>query len=161
MSSLNEEITVVGELSPDGQNLVISNSFRAKRLWKHLQGTQLEITFKKFYRKRSLAQNRYIWGVCVPDVIRFLVDTTGVEHSKEAVYSFLRTRVIGNEMWVETIDDQDIIFLSGKRFSQMNTKEFSDAVEKIVLYYAERGLKIRLPKPKTNNFITDYEQDAA
>ena len=159
--SSNPELTVVGELSPDGQSLVISNSFRAKRLWKHLQGVQLEITFKKFFRKRSLAQNRWIWGICVPDVIQFLFDTTGVLHSKEAVYAFLRTRVIGNEMWVETIDDQDIIFLSGKRFSQMNTKEFTDAVEKIVLYYAERGMKIRLPKPKTNNFITDYEQDAA
>jgi hypothetical protein len=161
MSSVNEEFTVVGELSPDGQSLVIANSARAKRLWKSLQGVQLEIVFKKFYRKRSLAQNRWIWGVCVPDVIRFLKETTGVEHSKEAVYSFLRTRVLGNEMWVETIDDQDIIYLSGKRFSKMTTKEFSDAVEKIVEYYAERGLQIRLPKPKTNNFVTDYEQDAA
>lgn len=161
MSKINEEYTVVGTLSPDGQSLVIANSVRAKRLWKALQGEQLEIVFKKFFRKRSLAQNRWIWGICVPDVMRFLLETTGVEHSKEAVYSFLRTRVIGNEMWVETIDDQDVIFLSGKRFSQMNTKEFSDAVEKIVAYYAERGLEIRLPKPKTNNFITDYEEDAA
>ena len=161
MSKINEEFTVVGTLSPDGQSLVIANSLRAKRLWKQLQGEQLEIVFKKFFRKRSLAQNRWIWGICVPDVMRFLLETTGEEHSKEAVYSFLRTRVIGNDLWVETIDGQDVVFLSGKRFSQMNTKEFSDAVEKIVAYYAERGLKIRLPKPKTNNFVTDYEQDAA
>ncbi len=154
--SSNPEITVVGELSPDGQSLVIANSTRAKRLWKHLQGVQLEIIFKKFYRKRSLAQNRWIWGICVIDVMQFLLETTGVLHSKEAIYAFLRTRVIGNEMWVETIDGHDVIFLSGKRFSQMNTKEFSEAVEKIVLYYAERGLEIRLPKEKTNNFITDY-----
>jgi len=154
--SSNPEITVVGELSSDGQSLTISNSARAKRLWKHLQGTQLEITFKKFYRKRSLAQNRYIHGVLVPDVVQFLLETTGVTHSKEAIYAFLRMRVIGNEMWVETIDDQDVIFLSGKRFSQMNTKEFSEAVEKIVAYYAERGLQIRLPKERTNNLITDY-----
>jgi len=156
--SSNPEITVVGELSPDGQSLVIANSARAKRLWKHLQGTQLEITFKKFYRKRSLAQNRWIHGICVIDVMQFLLETTGVLHSKEAVYAFLRTRVIGNEMWVETIDDQDVIFLSGKRFSQMNTKEFSEAVEKIVAYYAERGLEIRLPVPKTNNLISDYAE---
>lgn len=159
MSSTNQEFTVVGELSPDGQSLVIANSVRAKRLWQHLGGVQLEVVFKKFYRKRSLAQNRWIWGICVPDVMQFLKETTGMVHSKEAIYTFLRTRVIGNELWVETIDDQDVIYLSGKRFSQMNTVEFSEAVEKIVAYYAERGLIIRLPKPKTNNLVTDYADD--
>jgi len=152
----DNEFTVVGELSPDGQSLVIANSRLAKRLWKNLMGVQLEITFKKFYRKRSLAQNRWIWGVCVLQIRQWLMDTKGEEHSKEAIYAFLRTVVIGDTMWVETIEGQDIIYLSGKRFSQMNTKEFSDAVEKIVVYYAERGLEIMLPKPKTNNLITDY-----
>ena len=154
MSSTNHEITVVGELSPDGQSLVISNAVKAKRLWKHLQGIQLEIVFKKFYKKRTNLQNRYIWGVLVPDVIQFLHETTGILHSKEAVYTFLRIRVIGNEMWVETIDNQDVIYLAGKRFSQMTTKEFSEAIEKIVAYYAERGLEIRLPKD--NCLVTDY-----
>jgi hypothetical protein len=160
MSRSTEEFTVVAELSPDAQSLVIANSSRAKRLWKHMGGMQLEVTFKKFYKKRSLAQNRWIWGVCVLQVRKWLLETTGVEHSKEAVYTFLRTRVIGNEMWVETIDGQDVIYLSGKRFSQMTTKEFSDCVEIIVAYYAERGLEIMLPKEKTNNLITDYADES-
>lgn len=152
----SDVFTVVGELSPDGQSLVIANSALAKRLWKHMGGMQLEIVFKKFYRKRSLAQNRWIWGICVPQVMQFYIDTTGVKHSKEAMYAFLRTKVVGDEMWVEEVEGHDIIFLSGKRFSQMTTKEFSEAVEKIVAYYAERDLEIMLPKPKTNNLITDY-----
>jgi len=152
----NQEYTVSGTLSPDGRSLEITNAPRAVRLWKHLIGVDLEITFKKFYRKRSLAQNRWIWGVCVPAVIQYLLETTGVLHSKEAVYSFLRLNVIGNEAWVETIEGQDVIYITGKRFSQMTTKEFSEAVEKIVAYYAERGTEIPLPLPKTNNLITDY-----
>lgn len=154
----NQDYTVSGTLSPDGRSLEITNAPRAVRLWKHLIGVDLEITFKKFYRKRSLAQNRWIWGVCVPTVIQYLLDTTGVHHSKEAVYSFLRMVVIGNEAWVETIDGQDVIYITGKRFSQMTTKEFSEAVEKIVAYYAEREVEIPLPKPKTNNLITDYAE---
>jgi hypothetical protein len=152
----NQDYTVSGELSPDGRSLVIANAARAVRLWKHLIGVELEINFKKFYKKRSLAQNRWIWGVCVPTVIQFLYDTEGVVHSKEAVYSFLRTRVLGDEAWVETIEGQDTIYLGGKRFSQMTTKEFSEAVEKIVAYYLERDVEIPLPIPKTNNLITDY-----
>lgn len=155
----NPDYTVSGKLSPDGRSLEITNAARAVRLWKHLIGVDLEIVFKKYYRKRSLAQNRWIWGVCILDVIQFLYETTGVLHSKEAIYTFLRAAVLGDEPWVETIDGKDVIYLTGKRFSQMTTAEFSRAVEKIVAYYAERGLEIRLPKPKTNNLITDYVEE--
>jgi len=155
----NQEYMVSGQLSPDGRSLEIANADRVARLWKHLIGVDLEILINKKKKKRSLAQNRWIWGVCVPTVIQFLLDTTGLLHSKEAIYAFLRTGVVGDEARVETIDGQDVIYLSGKRFSQMNTKEFSEAVEKIVLYYAERDVEMPLPIPKSNNLITDFIKD--
>lgn len=152
----NEEYTVTGYLSPDCKSLEIDHSDSLARIFRVLKGIQLEISFKKFYRKRSLAQNRWMWGVCVPTVQQWLYETKGENHDKEAIYTFLRVRVVGDEPRIEEFMGEEVIYLTGKRFSQMNTVEFSDAVEKIVNYFANRGLEIPLPKPKTNNLITDY-----
>jgi len=153
----DEEFTVTGYLSEDYNYLLIDNPSIIKRACKFLKGEKLEITFKKFYKKRTAAQNRWLWGICIEDIRRWLYETTGERHSKQAIYTFLMTKVLGYDIQSEIIDGKEILFLEGKRFSEMTTLEFSDAVEKIYNYYAERGLQIRMPRPNTNNLITDYE----
>ena len=154
-----EEYTVTGYLTPDSKGLVLDNADRLVRIIRHLKDIPLEITFKKFYRKRSLAQNRWIWGVCVPAVIRWIKETQGETHDKETIYAYLRIRVIGQTVTIKRVMGVDIITTDGKRFSAMTTIEFSEAVEQIVQYYAERGMAIPLPQPKTNNLITDFLHD--
>ena len=154
----NTEFTVKGKLSPDCQSLEIENAYRISRMFRHLQDIDLEIVFKKFYKKRSNAQNRWIWGPCVSmTLIPWYKENEGVTYTKEGIYAFLRTHVVGQEVVIEHIGGVDVAVIHGKRFSQMTTVEFSDAVEKIVLYYAERGLEI--PLPKDDNLITDFLTD--
>lgn len=153
------DYTFTGKLSPDCKSLEIDSAPALARLFRPLLDVPLEINIKKFYRKRTLAQNNWIWGVCIPTIRAWLKETTGSCPSAEAVYTFLRVKVIGHEAVVEKVGDTDIIVLQGKRFSAMTTIEFAAAVDVIVEYYLEIGLEIPLPKPKTNNYITDFIKD--
>jgi hypothetical protein len=150
------EYSFTGKFSDDCRSLIIDFGDKLARIFYPLKERQLEISIKPFYKQRTSAQNRWIHGPCVTTIQAWLKETTGVLHSHDAVYTFLRTRVIGDEPVIEEIDGIEVITLKGKRFSQCSTVEFAERVDKIVEYYRERGLEIPLPQPGTNNLLSDY-----
>ena len=119
----------------------------------------LEITIAIHRRQRSLAQNKWMWGVCVPTVMGWLKDTQGEKYAKDEIYYYINSKAVGRGTVIKEIAGEEVVVLEGKRFSQMTTIEFSEAVDKIVLYFAERGLEIPLPKDGTNNLLNDYLSD--
>ena len=150
------DITVTGKFSEDCRTLEIDNVDSIRRILYLHKDTPLEINIKKFHRNRTVAQNAWMWGVCIVTIRAWMLETTGETPSKEAIYAFLRIKVIGHEVVIEEVSGVEIPVVSGKRFSQMTTIEFSEAVDKIIAYYAELGCEIKLPIPKSNNYFTDY-----
>jgi hypothetical protein len=153
-----DELTVTGNLSPS-YRLEIDSSDKLKRILSKFKDKHLEITISIFRRKRSLSQNRWIWGVCVPTVRGWLKDTQGVSYDKDEVYYYIQGKALRRKIIIKEIAGEEVPVLEGKRMSQMTTKEFAEAVEDIVAYYAERGLVIELPRPGTNNVITEFIKD--
>ena len=149
------EYQLTGKLTPDCKGLELDFASDIVRVLYQIKDIPLDITIKKFHRQRSLAQNAWMWGICIPTIRAFMKECNGSCPSAEGVYAYLRINIVGQEVIIEEIDGHDIPVVSGKRFSQMTTIEFSEAVEKIVLHYAEQGLEIPLPQPKTNNFLGD------
>ncbi len=96
-----------------------------------------------------------MWGVLVPYVREFVKENTGSAPSKEAIYAFLRIKIVGQEVVIEEVDGFDIPVIVGKRFSHMNTVEFAEAVDKIIAYYADQGLEIPVPQDENlpENFM--------
>ena len=152
------DITITGKLSEDCRSILIDNAQGILRVLYTAKDVPLEINITKFHLQRTAAQNRWIWLTAVKVQV-FLLETTGEYHSKEAIYAFFRTGIVGDEAVVETIDGKDCIVLKGKRFSQKTTVEFSTDCEKIILYYAEKGLEITFPDIKGNNYINSVEED--
>jgi hypothetical protein len=150
------DITVSGKLSEDCKSILIDNVQSILRILYVHKDTPLEINLKKFHRERTSAQNRYCWGVMIPCVRAWQLETTGECSSKDALYAFFRIKIIGDEPTVENVDGVDVIILGGKRFSQCTTVEFAERVDKIIVYYAERGLTIPLPVAGTNNTLSDF-----
>lgn len=148
------EYTVTGKFTKDLRGVVFDFGDHLVRLFAAFAETPLEIIIKPFYKQRSLAQNRWIWGVAVVTVRAFLKETTGECPSKDAVYIFFRVKVLGHEPVVEIVQGEEIIVLKGKHLSQMTTVEFSEASEKIINYYKPLGCIIEFPKD--NNTITDF-----
>ena len=153
------EMTFSGKFSKDCKSIVIDYADSILRLLYPHKDTQLEITIKKFHRKRTDAQNRWIWGYAIITVQAWMKETTGSYPSKEALYAFFRVKIIGDEPVIEEVDGVDVIVLQGKRFSQCTTVEFSERAEKVIAYYAERDLELKFLDPKSNCLTTDFMKD--
>jgi len=121
--------------------------------FKGLIGQTFLASIFKTYRRRTDRQNRYVWGVIVPCVQSWMKETTGDIKTSDEIYYFLRS-IVGSKLEIVYIAGNTVPVLSGKRFSQMSTVEFSDAVEKIYSHFAEKGLAI--PPPTGENLLSDF-----
>lgn len=110
-----------------------------KQEYERCEGGEVRLTMKKDQRDRTLRQNRYYWGAVLATIAS---DDSEIGHSPEELHYIFKH-----------------MFLP-KRFTQMgnaevllkptttvlNTKEFTEYVDKIVLFAAEQ-LNIRVPLP--------------
>jgi hypothetical protein len=158
-----KEYTIVGNLSDnpkelsDGEMYIKISHWRVfRRILREwlFDNKELEIDIRVLRYKRSLAQNRWMWGVCVPTVRAFVKETSGEVKSKDAIYYWLNTAIVGRDVVIENVMGIEVPVVKGKKFSEMNTKEFSDAVEKIVRHFDALGCHISLPI--NNNTLNDH-----
>jgi hypothetical protein len=150
------DITVTGRLAEDCRSILIDNAQSILRVLYTAKDVPLEINITKFHRKRTAAQNRYIWGLIIPTIRRWQIETTGECNSKDGLYAFLRISIVGQEVIIDTVEGKDCPVIKGKHFSGMTTVEFNEAVDKIILHYGEKGLEIPLPIPGSNNTLSDF-----
>ncbi len=149
---------VTGTLADDGITIVFDHANMLKKLLKNtFAGKKIAIKLEVHKANRSAAQNRWIWGVCVPCVRAWIKETQGEVRDKDEVYLWLRMKFIGDKPEIKTVMGEEVIVMAGKRFSQMNTKEFAEAMESIVNQLAELGCNV--PLPTDGNYLTDFIKD--
>lgn len=117
-------------------------------------GVRMEVKFKPHRARRSDRQNRYIWGVVVPCVRAWKYETEGVKYEKDEIYLWLRVGLLGHKPVITDVSGVQVITMSGKRFSQMNTKEFTDAIEDIRQRLALQDCVV--PEPRQENFLSEF-----
>lgn len=155
-----DEFTFLGTMGEDFRITPMASGKLARLLHKYVNHEKsLEVTISIHRKQRSLAQNRWMHGVCVPTVQGWLRDTQGEKFTREEVYVYINTVALRRKPEIKDIAGDEVIVMAGKRFSQMTTLEFSEAVDEIVNYFDERGLEVKLPKPNTNNLVSDYLND--
>lgn len=157
MAGTEKEWDVVGELTDDCQYIKLTHHTMLRRLINGLRGEKLRVRFSKLRMKRSDAQNRYMWGVVVPTVRAFFKETQGIIYTPDEAYTWLRIGLLGQKPEIRDVAGTEVIVMTGKRFSDMNTKEFAEATETILERMAEMGCVV--PEPKQHNFITEFLQD--
>lgn len=108
----------------------------------------------KFRRQRSNRQNRYIWGVVVPRIMDWILETQGERISKDQAYMYIRTGVLEEKPVIKDVAGTQVITLENRRLSQRTTAEFAEAIEEIVSVMAQRGCII--PLPREENLLTDF-----
>jgi len=165
-SSEEREYSVITVLSQDKASIEdgeIFLRFKNWRIFKRLLydwlGKDIESDIRLMRYKRSLAQNRMMWGVIVPVVRAWIKETTGEKQTKDEVYIYLNSHVLGNKPVIKNVLGEEVIVMTGKKFSQMSTKEFGDAVDTIVQFFAPKGCIIPMPKDKGNNLLDDFLKD--
>lgn len=158
MSAKNDiELEVMGSLTEDCKFIEITHSQLIKRVIRKLVGEPLVVKFKKFYPKRSDRQNRYLYGVVIPCIAAWYRENTGVKIDKEDVKDWVYRELLGATSRPYVIGGVEYHRYQFKRFSQMTTMEFTEAVETIRDKMAE--FDCHIPAPTRNNFITDFTDE--
>jgi hypothetical protein len=114
---------------------------RPKDYAKHLRslaGQYVEIVARKRRSKRSLDQNAWWWGKCLP----LIAEELGYDkHDHDALHYALVAKCFGTHM-----DPKLNVDVPNARSSQLSTAEFSELMEWVVRWAAtEYGIVIPLP----------------
>ena len=155
--SSDRKFETTGTLTDDGQGILLDHPKLYARLTRNIRGEKLIVTFQKYRAKRSEAQNRYIHGVIVPTVRAWFKETQGEDPGHNFVYSWLRTSLLDKKPEIKEMFGIQVISLGGKRFSEMNTLEFTEATNTIIDKMAEKDCHI--PVPVKDNFLHDHIKD--
>lgn len=158
MSSKDKiELEVMGSLSEDCKSIEITHYQYLQRIIRKLVGEPLVVKFKKFYPKRSDRQNRYLHGVVIPCIAAWYRENTGNKIDREDVKDWVYRELLGATAKPYIIGGVEYFRYQYKRFSQMTTIEFGEAVELIRDKMAEYDCHI--PEPTRNNFIEDFTDE--
>jgi len=117
----------------------------------------LQVTVGKLVRSRSAKQNRYYWGVAIPTIRAHHKRETGENISQDELHTYHLNVVMGLKPEVKTILGEEVVSFNIKRTSDMTTVEFTDFIDNLIKFWAERGCEI--PVPKGESMITDYLTD--
>lgn len=98
---------------------------------------------------RSLPQNRYYWGVCIPLIQKGILDM-GTELTKEECHDFLKGRF--NYAEVINKDSGEYITIP-KSTADLSKEEFCTYIEKIQ-QFASEFLNIVIPNPNEQLSLT-------
>ncbi len=145
-----------GFASGNFRTLDLEHPALAARVLRPWVGKRLLINISIFRKRRSLQQNRYMWGPFITCVRTWLLEKDGHAPSKEGVYVRLR-EIVGHEVRIEKILGKDTISMTGKSFSQMNTVEFNEAIEFLREWFRLKGCDI--PEPKGDCLWSDYAEE--
>lgn len=119
-------------------------------------GKWLEIDIKP--RKRSLAANRYRWGVVVDTVMRHLngwLSANGQPTaSPEDIDIHIKDKALGIVHKIDTPWGELVI--TGK-LKEKTSAEFEESMECIRAYFAQKGINI--PLPRENMIEEDYKHN--
>lgn len=151
------EYDVTGELSEDGQFIQLHHFKLLKSVLRIFKGQKLDVRIRIYKERRSESQNRYMWGVVVPTIQRWLKETKGERHSKDEVYSWIKIQLLGVVPEVHNILGQEVIVMKELSFSKMTTAEFAHYTNLIIDKMAERDCHI--PTPRGNNDLADFMGD--
>jgi hypothetical protein len=110
---------------------------------RQFKGKEVVITVEEKKRKRSLAQNRWLWGRALP----LIAEHCGYDHHEhERLHYDLLSVRFGTEAIAPLVPNAPPRIVPAQTSSTLSTKEFSDYMEWIVRYAAETfGVVLPLP----------------
>ena len=110
------------------------------------------VTIKEFKQKRSIAQNNLYYGVAIPMIQHFLMETQGEKYTKEEVNQYHLNTVMKPSLETKAIFGKVCVIYDIKRTSDMNTTEFMELKESVQMYWA--GFDLIIPDPNDSQCFT-------
>jgi hypothetical protein len=111
-------------------------------LLKDFKGSDVLITVSKKFKRRSVNQNSYYWGVVVTE-IRDRLNELGHNVTLDLTHEMLKARFNIQESVNESTGE---VFKFPKSTTEMNTEEFCEYIDKIIIF-AKQSLDIDILYP--------------
>ena len=109
------------------------------------------VSVKKHQPKRSVKQNNWYYGVAIPMIQAFILETQGEKYSKEDINQYHLNTIVKPQIEVKAIFNTPCTVYKIKRTSEMSTAEFMEFKDKIQMYWATMDLII--PDPDQTQFV--------
>jgi hypothetical protein len=111
-------------------------------LLKDFKGSDVLITVSKKFKRRSVNQNSYYWGVVVTE-IRDRLNELGHNVTLDLTHEMLKARFNVQESVNESTGE---VFSFPKSTTEMNTEAFCEYIDKIIIF-AKQSLDIDILYP--------------
>ena len=148
-------VSVKAIVNPDGQGLtflhkeVLAPTFIPKAG----EEVDVDITFGKV--KRTLAQNRLLWGVAYEVIAYEMANKFGEVMPKEVTHAHNLQVIQGVKLEWFTLNGQDVLVVKDKKSSDMTKEEFSEMYENLRDWYAVNK-DIHIPESSGDNTLNDH-----
>jgi hypothetical protein len=153
---LKYKITPIWKIEvKDGKTRMPEDEFSRYKKWLLSHQGGYEFTIKKKFKKRSLPQNSWYWGVIVP----MIAEEIGEDDLNE-VHAYLKAKFLSKEKAVAGKDGQwDKTIVVG-RTAKLDTHSFGLFVEKVRRWASSfLGLNIPDPNPEYNSQAVLIDDD--
>lgn len=100
------------------------------------------ITMEVYRKNRSAEQNAYYWGVVLPTIQAFIMDSRGDHYSCDDIHEFYRDEYLPKR----TIKIKGMVKVVRPSTASLTTKQFSDYLEIVIHHCAENGIVIPAPE---------------
>ena len=152
---MKRTFNIFGRIAEDGKSFLFESSAHVLLFLKEeFLGKDLELTVNEVSYKRTSAQNRYLWGVIYPAIQKGYLKNTGEKLDLDTIHAHNLSTIQGYKTQVSEMFGQLVVRFDAKSTAKMNVEEFSDLVEKIKKYYAEKDIYI--PDATKHNFLNDF-----
>ncbi len=152
---MKKTVSVKGKIALDGKGISFDHSDVLSTFFLPQAGVDvdLDITFGKV--KRSLAQNRYLWGVCYVVIHNELKNRTGENMPAEVIHAHNLQVIQGVKVASSVISGQTVLIVKDKKSSDMTVEEFTEMITKLKDWYAINQ-DIFIPEMVGDATLNDY-----
>ncbi len=139
----------------DKGKLILGNPDHFKSELQKLKGkNRVFIVVDEERPTRSNEQLRYWFGVMLPKICDYILETTGVATTPEEMHDFYIDKGYFGLSTKKILGEEIII---RNRSRKMNTMQFKEVIEKVQKEWAEKGLII--PDPNQIDFLETANND--
>ncbi len=144
-----------GKITPDGKGVIFDHAevLAPSFLSMALEPVDIQLTLGKV--KRSVQQNRYLWGVVYVVIRQELRNKYGEDFTPEEIHAHNLQKIQGVAIKQKEINGINVLVIEDKKSSDMTTEEFTEMIEKLRDWYAVNK-EIFIPDMQGDATINDY-----
>tara|TARA_R110000751_G_scaffold26901_3_gene71521 strand:+ start:6635 stop:7078 length:444 start_codon:yes stop_codon:yes gene_type:complete len=127
------------------------NEQKVKSFISSLEGKDVVVDIKKHKKSRSIAQNRWYWGIALKKITQDLYNIQGQLFTKEEIHAYHKAIIKSTKFTSLNVLGDEIMIFEDISTKAMNTIQFNDWKQSIQNHWALKGIDI--PDPNEENFI--------